>query len=142
MLQADLLERRDRAPLGVAAGEAESDVAPDALPRQQPRLLKNGRARLRHAHHALEGGIETGERAQQGGLARPAASEQRDELARRDVEVEIVEDGVVGEATGQTAHRDDGFPVHDQLRRKEGRQARAWRSMARTIPSAVRPSRL
>ena len=79
--------------LGVGAAQPEADVGRDPLPRHQPRLLE-GHRRASRCTADLAGhlAVEPGQGAQQRGLARAAAPDQRDELAGRDVEVEPVED--------------------------------------------------
>jgi hypothetical protein len=155
-LQPYFAQRRLGPLAGVAAGQAERDVAPHRLPRQQPRLLERDGDRVRQRDpRAGRGRIEARQRAQQRRLARAAAAEQRRERTRRQVEVERVEHRVVAETARQAAHGHTalhglavlrakighGDGVHgDQLRSKVGRQASARRSSARTRPSANRPS--
>ena len=85
---------------------------------------------------SLRGVVEAGEHPQQRALARAAATEQRDELAVGDGEVEAVEDAPVAERAGQAAHL--GGAHRCTL---SGRHARALRSSRRTRASVPSPSR-
>jgi hypothetical protein len=53
--------------------------------------------------------IEVGEDTQQRALAAATGADQRDELAGRDVEVEIVDDRAIAEAARQPAHTNGGL---------------------------------
>ena len=57
---------------------------------------------------AFEVAVECPERAQERALARTAAAEQRDELAAADLEVQIVDHGVITERLSDSAGDDDG----------------------------------
>ena len=87
----DLRERLGRHPGRVGGAQPERDVVEHPLPRHQARLLEGDRDRLGHGHRPGHVPVEPGERPEQGGLARPAPPDHRDELARLDVQVEPVE---------------------------------------------------
>ena len=57
-------------------------------------------------HLALVGPFEARDDAQQRGLARAGRPEQRDQLARADVELDLLERGEVAEALGDVADGD------------------------------------
>ena len=91
-VEADLGERRrGRARRASGDAQAERDVVQDRAPRQQARVLEDdGRAgpvRTVAGPPAVEAGRAI---AQQRRLAAAGAAEQGDELARRDVEVDVV----------------------------------------------------
>ncbi len=109
--------------------------------------------------------IKPGQSAQQSGLARAAAAQKRDELARADLEVQIAQYSGVAEDAAEVADLNRRLPgrrclrlsrgrggewmdaglghgfwqTHDLM--KLGRQASALRSSALTMASAVRPKR-
>ena len=138
--QPDLVERGERGLARVGAVQAERDVVGDAAPGQQARLLEGDGHRARHVHlagHPVAAGVvEAGEHPQQRALARAAATEQRDELAVGDGDVEAVEDASIAERAGQAAHL--GGAHRFTL---SGRHARALRSSRRTRASVPSPSR-
>ncbi len=68
-------------------------------------------------HVPIDRRIEPGKRTQQGGLARSGAAEQRHELARRDIEIEIVEDSRLAEGPREIAQPDDGIRIGHGLER-------------------------
>ena len=82
---------------GAARG---SDVVADPAPGHQPRLLEGDRRGAGHVEFPGDRAVQPGQRAQQGGLAGPAAADQRDELAGRDVQVEL--------GPGRAGHRSPG----------------------------------
>ena len=67
-------------------------------------LEHDGRA-LRRAYVSGVGQIEPRQRAQQRGLAASAFTQQRDEFAFADVEVECIDDDTAAIAPLQSAHR-------------------------------------
>src|SRR5690606_17131136 len=64
-------------------------------------------------------------------LARARFADQRQRAARRDVEVEAVDDRAAAEGDAQVAHRDDGFLLHHEASFSRG-------SMASRSPSPIR----
>ncbi len=79
--------------------DAKADILGNRQPRQQPRLLEDDAdllMRLRddlivEMHERLCRPVEPGDRAQQGGLAATGAADNGDDLARRDIERELLE---------------------------------------------------
>ena len=151
--EADLVERG--APRGrvlSCAAQSEHHVVEHARPWQEPRVLEHDGAPRRYLHLPFDAGIEAREGAQQGGLARTAAAEQRDELAGAQLEVDTVEDGAIAVPPVEVATPcDDGRGGRNRERvlrvpgalRERGqgvdRHASAFRSMARTSASESRP---
>jgi hypothetical protein len=99
--QTDLLQGLVGDGAGRLAGQAEQDVAPHLLPRHQPGCLEGDRLAARDQDGALDVPVESGEDAQQGGLAAATAAQQGHELARPHVESEVVDDGAAVEGAGQ-----------------------------------------
>jgi hypothetical protein len=75
----------------------------------------------RHARHvgafdddaAFARHLEAGQHAQQRGLAAAGAAQQREQLARGDIEVDAGDRGNVTEALHDTVDADQGCSVHD-----------------------------
>ena len=147
----DLGKRRLSPGTGVRRRDTQGHVAPHALPRQQQRLLKRHRDRLRQGHDCVvRHRVEPGEGAQQRRLARPAGAQQGHELAGlRCPGLSAVQHGRSvrrAEAPGQVADAraaravgrlEAGAGVHGgQPRTSTGRQASSRRSSARTMLSA------
>jgi hypothetical protein len=97
--------------------QAEGHVLEDAHVAEQRVMLEHeadlalahvdmGRVLAVEQHGAAVGHLEPGDDAQQRRLARPRRSEQRDQLAGADVEVEVVADDRLAEALVQVAHLD------------------------------------
>src|SRR3984957_10600404 len=102
--KSDLGERGGNPRIGVGCSEAQRNVAPKRIPRQQARFLKyHRRPPRRHDASALDR-IETGERPQQRGLAAAAFPEQGDEFAAFDPQVEIADDNAVSIGATEIAH--------------------------------------
>ena len=155
MAKADLLQRGLRPVADGTAFQAQRDILPDRLPWQQPRILEHDGATVGYLHILHAGIVQPGEGTQQGGLARPRPAQQGDELARRDFQVQPVDDAVGAKAAGEVLQADDRFGVrlvrravdagkaearvHDQFSTMLGRQTRARASRDRTSQSAPRP---
>ena len=131
------------------AGQAVGDVRGHGHVREQGPVLEHhadlaslgrhpDRVARQHApagaDHAGVGPLEPGDRAQQRGLAAPARSEEGDDLAGADLQVDVHEDGVVAEGLGQAGHTDRGrMRVSQGLRaRHRRRTVRRRRPRART----------
>ena len=107
----------ERGPVETPAAQAEADVAADvevleegvALEDRVDVALVRGRAGdVLAADEDRAGGrvAEAGDHPQRRGLAAARRAEQGEELAARDVEVEVVDDGGAAEDLGQAAQRD------------------------------------
>jgi hypothetical protein len=132
----DLGQRRPAALPGGRPVEAEHDVVEHPGPRQQPRVLEHDRAlgrdlQLAGPRHAV---VELGEGAQQGRLPGSAAAEQRDELARPDLQVHAVEHRASVEAPGEPSG------PHSRQLPSERRHDSALLSAARTTRSPTSPN--
>src|SRR6185369_2928016 len=93
----DVLEDRHVAEQGVVLeDEADAPLADVGI----------GGVLAMEEHGARVGHLEAGDHAQQRRLARPRWAEQRDELAGRNVEAEVVADDGLAEALVQVAHLD------------------------------------
>ena len=132
--EAHLRQRRRRALPYARPGHAERDVLRDPLPWQQPVLLEDDRQAAGHPPVAGRVRVEAGEDAQQCGLARAAATEQRDHLAAGDRQVDAVEHNRVAEGTPDPS-RADYVAVNPR------RHARVLLSRMRSTTSDTRPSR-
>ena len=93
----DVVEHRHVAEQGVGL---EDETDPPLLHRQPRRVV------VAEANPAAVGGLEAGDDAQQRGLAAAGRSEQRDELARRDRQVDRREDRLVAEALADAGDLD------------------------------------
>ncbi|MNZ33319.1 hypothetical protein D3C78_506640 [compost metagenome] len=118
--QADLGQRRIdplAIPRQAAAGlRAEGDVVPHASPGVERRVLEHHHPRRRRPVHRLAigqqtaavGRLQTGDQTQQGRLAATGRPQQRDELPRRHVQVDVLQHrqafAVDLERMGQSAH--------------------------------------
>src|SRR5581483_5903140 len=127
--EADLGERLFRDGGWIWCAQAERDVRRDAAPGEQAGFLERDGDRAAHLEFARGVRIQAGQRAQQRGLAGAADPEQRDELALRDVEVQVVEHARAAELAGEV-------PYDSSVRR----HARALLSSRRTRASVIRPS--
>ncbi len=136
MRKADFGQCRVRSRLGVVDAQAEHHVFPGIFPRHQARLLKHSGTRYRHAQFAAVDIVQPSQRAQQRGLAGTAGPQQRDKLARRDVQIKPVNDPLLTKLANHITQlhwgRDgDGWRVtqiesrHAQCLTKVGRQASA-----------------
>ena len=98
--EADIGERRPPALGRIPIAQAEDDVLEHALPGQQPRILEQHRPVSGHLDRPVPSTSSSrpAMRAQQRALAGAAPADQRHELARRDVERDIVQHGAAGEA--------------------------------------------
>ena len=155
MAKADFLQRGLRPVADGIAFQAQRDILPDRFPRQQSGILEHDGAAVGHLHILRAGIVQPGEGAQQGGLARSRPAQQGDELARRDFQVQPVDDAVGAKAAGEVLQANDRFGmrlvrravdggkaearVHDQFSTMLGRQTRARASRDRTSQSAPRP---
>ena len=90
---------------GLRALQPERDVGEHPLPRHQTGFLEGDGDGAVDLHLALGAGVEAGERAQQRGLARAAAAEQGDELARAGSRDRRRREPALAEGPGEAAHR-------------------------------------
>ncbi len=115
MGQADLTQGLLGTGTDILALEAQGDVLPDPLPRQEARILEDDGAGRRNGDVLVVDPIKAGQGAQQGRLAAARTAEQRNEFARRDIEVEAFDNGAVAKGPGEAAqpdrrgHAGDGF---------------------------------
>ena len=129
-----------RARPSVRGRRARRDVPDHALGVHQPRLLEHDRAPFRHPHVARVGGVDAGQDPEQRRLAAAARTEQRHELAGRDVEVDAVEHRATVERASQTRARGRSGDVSMPRARSSGAHARAPRHR-RTVRSPARSRR-
>ena len=138
----DVAQRADRAlaQLRAPAVDAEDDVLPHARPRQQPRVLEaEGDAAL-DVDGAGVAGVEPADRAQQRALAAAALADDHEQLAGRDVEVDVAEHDAVAEAALDAAHGDGGDGGDGAHATNSLRHGSVRHSISRTTPSISRPS--
>ena len=147
-IETDLAERLDASLDCTRARRPEDDVVEDPCPGEEPWILEHDRAPLGDVEVTAHAVVETGEGAQDGALPGAAPTEQGDELARCDVEVDAPEHLSVAEGAAQVADHDGAVGRHvpfETLNRGGGGAHRpgchrsVTLSMERTKVSVSRP---
>src|SRR5882757_2294269 len=134
LVQIHLGQRAASHPSRVAGVQPQGDVAPYPPPGQQPGLLeRHGYPAVDHGL-ALDVGVHPGQHAQQGGLARATAPEQRDELPAPDAQLEAVQYPAGAELLDQPTDP-GGIGA-----RHAARHRRTHRSISRTMVSISSPT--
>jgi len=147
-IETDLAERLEASLGCTRAGRPEDDVVKDPRPGEEPRILEHHRTPFGHVEVAAGAIVETGESAQDGALTGTAPTEQGNELARGNVEVDAPEHLSVAEGATQTAHYDGAVrrrvPVETRNcggggAHRPGCHRSVTRSIERTRVSVSRP---
>lgn len=105
---------------GAAGGRLWPKAAPDPRPRSGARCHEGHGPAAGDEDGSLDLAVETGEYAEQGGLAAPLGTEQGDDLTGTNVEIEPVDHRPSVEAAGQSLDMDHGMARHDRRERCDG----------------------
>ncbi len=90
--ESDLAQRNPREALALLVRQAECDIAPERIPRQQAMLLEHHRRARGHGDPSAIHPVQPGDGAQQRGLAAATLPQQGNELATLDAQIEAADD--------------------------------------------------
>eukprot|EP01022_Parablepharisma_sp_SALTPOND_P005681 TRINITY_DN1232_c0_g1_i1.p3 TRINITY_DN1232_c0_g1~~TRINITY_DN1232_c0_g1_i1.p3 ORF type:complete len:583 (+),score=222.90 TRINITY_DN1232_c0_g1_i1:13557-15305(+) len=152
--QPDLFQRRLCERLADPVIEAQGDIAPERIPRDQARFLEHHGWLRRAIDATAVDGVQARQRAQQGGLAAAALAQQGHELATADAQVQPLDHGALTIAAPEACYlhgdlvdtgRMHGMHVmgggahHFPLAAQLGCQASRRRSSRRAMASETTP---
>ena len=104
LAETDFGKRRSSPRVRVRSGEPQRNIAPKRIPWKQARFLKHHRRPPRCYDASAFDRVETGECPEQRGLAAAAFTEQGDEFAALDPQIEIADDDAISIGATEIAH--------------------------------------